>query len=284
MNWRNKGWRNRGWRNTAAHAVAACALACAAADAWAGRSCEDVAAPADQAAVAFDTALNLAKTLDASGQKVAIIARRGQHLEKYGLTFSHAGFVVKTGDGWVVYHDLNICGSATAKLFSQGLAEFFGDSLVSQEAAVVVPEPWLQDRLAQLLASKEETFRMHHAAYSAVAYPFATKYQNSNGWLLETYARAASDQLLPTRDEAQAWLKVAGYKPSIVTIDPLTRLGGRMFKANVFFDDHPPELRWSDKITVNTGDAVMRFVAKRAVAQPGCNHGAFPDTVCLVSP
>jgi hypothetical protein len=268
----------------AARALVLAALSCGAADAVAGRSCEEHATPAGQTAIAFDAALNLAKTLDASGQKVAIIARRGQNLEKFGLTFSHAGYAVKVQDEWVVYHALNLCGSATEKLFTQGLADFYAEALVSKETAVVVPEPWLQDRLAKLLTSKDEPFRMYHAAYSAVAYPYSTKYQNSNGWLLETYARATSDVMLPTRDEAQAWLKVAGYKPSVIDLGPLTRLGGRMFKANVFFDDHPSELRWSGKITVNTGDAVLRFVAQRAMVQPGCDHGAFPAAVCLVAP
>ena len=250
----------------------------------AGRSCEEHQPTAEQTAVAFDTALNLTKILDATGQKVAIIARRGQNLEKYGILFSHAGLFVKEASGWAVYHDLNLCGSTVAKLFRQGLADFFADDLLSQEAAVVVPEPWLQDRLIQVLTSKEETFRMHQQSYSAVAYPFATKYQNSNGWLIETYARAASDVLLPGREEAQAWLKVAGYKPSVVEIGALTRLGGRMFKANVFFDDHPSELRWNNKITVNTGDAVMNFVAKNGMKQPECDHGKFSEAVCLVRP
>jgi hypothetical protein len=272
------------WLIRTARAFLAALLFGCAADALAGRACEERQTPADQTAIAFDTAWKLARLLNASGQKVVILARRGQHLEQYGVAFSHAGFAMKTEDDWSVYHELNICGSATAKLFSQGLAEFFADDLLSQEVAVVVPEPWLQDRLVQLLRSKEETARMFDSAYSAVAYPFATRYQNSNGWLLETYARAASDILLPSREQAQAWLKVAGYQPSVLHVGPLTRLGGRMFKANVFFDDHPPALRWSDRITVNTGDDVLRFVAKRAMAQAGCAHGAFPDAVCLVAP
>lgn len=281
MNWRAE---RRSVPGLVRAVLLAALLACGTADALAGRACEVQQAPAERTAVAFDTALNLARTLDASGQKLAVIARRGQHLEQYGLAYSHAGFALKTAEGWVVYHDLNLCGSASAKLFSQGLAEFFADDLVSQETAVVVPEPWLQDRLTQLLTSKDELFRMHQSAYSAVAYPFATRYQNSNGWLLETYARAASDVLLPAREQAQAWLKVDDYQPSIVELGAMTRLGGRMFKANVSFDDHPSELRWSGKIKVNTGDAVLRFVAKRALPQPGCPHGAFSAAVCIVAP
>jgi hypothetical protein len=272
------------WRADALAGLLFALLACGAGDALAGRACEDQPATIERTAAAFDTASKLANTLDASGQHLAILARRGQDLDKYGLRFSHAGFAMKTQGEWVVYHELNLCGSATSKLFSQGLAEFFADDLVSNETAVVIPEPWLQDRLVQLLTSKDELFRMYQPAYSAVAYPFSTKYQNSNGWLLETYARAASDVMLPSREEAQAWMKVACYKPSVLDVGAMTRLGGRMFTQNVFFDDHPSELRWNGKITVNTGDAVLHFVATRGVAQPGCEHGPFPAAVCLVEP
>lgn len=272
------------WHAKPARALLFSALTLTAGAALAGRSCEERVAPADQTAVAFDAAAGLAKMLGESGQKLAILARRGQNLEKYGVTFSHAAFAVKTDDGWQVYHDLNLCNSAQSRLFLQGLAEFFADDLISQQVAVVVPEPWLQDRLIQVLSSKEEQFRMHEPAYSAVAYPFATKYQNSNGWVLETYARAAADVKLSNREQAQAWLKIAGYQPSIVELGTLTRLGARMFKANVAFDDQPPELRWKDKITTSTGDSVLRLVAERAQRQPDCVHGKFPDTVCLVTP
>lgn len=250
----------------------------------AGRTCDEKAVEPGKAAIAFDTAFNLSKTLDASGQHVVVLARRGQNLEKYGVTFSHAAFAVKEDGAWQVYHDLNLCGTAVSKLYQQGLAEFLADDLMTQEVAVVAPEPWLQDRLAQLLQSKDEQFRMHEATYSAVAYPFAIKYQNSNGWLLETYARAASEIALPGRVEAQAWLRLAGYVPSVVELGALTRLGARMTKANIAFDDHPPELRWNGKITTNTGDAVLRFVSKGAMPQPTCPHGKFAETVCLVEP
>jgi hypothetical protein len=252
--------------------------------AHAGRACEEKTVAPEKTAIAFDTAAHLARTLEASGQEVAILARRGQNLEKYGVSFSHAGFAVKENGAWQIYHELNLCGSALSKLYVQGLVEFLADDLLSQEVAVVVPEPWLQSRLKQVLASKEEQFRMHHPAYSAVAYPFSTKYQNSNGWVLETYARAAADLKLENREQAQGWLKAAGYAPNIIQLGALTRLGGRMFKANVAFDDHPGELRWNDKITVSTGDAVLRFVSKLAVRQPDCQHGGFPEQVCLVEP
>ncbi len=250
----------------------------------AGQRCDDTPIDAQKTSNAFNAASRFQTLLNSGKQKVVIIARRGQSLEQYGITFSHAAFAVrdKDGSGWAVYHDLNICGSDRAKLYEQGLAEFFADDLIDNEIAVAIPEPWLQDRLVQLLSDEQERHRMHEAHYSAVAYPFARKYQNSNGWLLETYARAAADTLLSDREDAQYWLRKNQYVPSVLNLPPMTRLGGRMFKANVAFDDHPSALRWNDKITVNTGDDVMRFVAKNSIPQPQCEHRDFPVAVCIV--
>jgi hypothetical protein len=271
------------WPAKSAVALAV-ALAAVTGSANAGRACEEQSAPPEDVAQAFDNASKLSDMLDATGQRVLILARRGQNLEKYGVRYSHAAYAVKRDGAWSIHHELNQCGTDRSGLFVQGLAEFLLDASFSREVAIVAPPEWLQDRLAQLLASHDEQNRMHHQRYSAVAYPFALKYQNSNGWVLETYARASSDTLLATRAEAQSWLKREGYTPSRLHLGTLTRLGGRMFKANVAFDDHPPELRWKGTITASTADSLLRFVAREGLAQPGCAHGTFPATVCVVPP
>jgi hypothetical protein len=56
---------------------------------------------------------------------------------------------------------------------------------------------------------------------------------------------------------------MTGYQPTEMHIGPLKRLGGRMFKANVAFDDHPNELRFSDRINVVTVDSIVDFLRKR---------------------
>ncbi|MDO9179148.1 MAG: DUF2145 domain-containing protein [Agitococcus sp.] len=272
------------WRTKFQVVLLVAALGAATDVAYAGRACEDVVIDPTKTMVAFDTALSLAHTLDQTGQDLVILARQGQNLEKYGVTFSHAAFAVKTEGGWRVYHDLNNCGTARSTLFVQGLADFLADDLISKQVAMVIPAPWLQARLQQVLAAKEEQFRMHETAYSAVAYPFSVEYQNSNGWLLETYARAAAEVVLTNRSDAQQWLQTAGYVPSVIEFGLLTRLGARMFKANVSFDDQPSHLRWQGKITASTGDSVLQFVSQGAMTNGTCHHGKFNDAVCLMSP
>ena len=97
-----------------------------------------------------------------------------------------------------------------------------------------------------------------------VAYPFSTQYQNSNQWALEVIAAAeALDPRVQSRRQAQQWLEVAGYQPTELKLDAVTRLGARFSKANVAFDDHPSQLRWSDRIRTVTVDSVFSFVLKR---------------------
>ena len=97
-----------------------------------------------------------------------------------------------------------------------------------------------------------------------MAYPFSTKYQNSNQWALEVVAAAeARDVVVASREQAQQWLKFAGYQPTELKLDAFTRLGARLTKANVAFDDHPGELRWADQIRTVTVDSVFSFIAGR---------------------
>jgi hypothetical protein len=99
-----------------------------------------------------------------------------------------------------------------------------------------------------------------------LAYAFSTQYQNSNQWVLETYAASASDFAVSDRVRAQAWLKLAGFSPLTVHVPASTRLGARLFSANISFDDHPFARRAAGRIDTVTVESVMRFVRGR---EPG---------------
>ena len=98
-------------------------------------------------------------------------------------------------------------------------------------------------------------------AYSMVAYPWAQTYQQSNQWALETLAMTQDPQAR-SRERAQAWLKLKGYEPTTLKISAMTRLGARMTAANVAFDDHPNEKRFSDRIETITVDSVFAWLAR----------------------
>ena len=99
-----------------------------------------------------------------------------------------------------------------------------------------------------------------------VAYPFSTRYQNSNQWVLETLAAAlAPAASVDSRAAAQAWLKDAGFAPTTLAIGAVERLGARAGRANIAFDDHPPERRFAGRIDTVRVESVAGFVLRQTV-------------------
>ncbi|WP_345542187.1 DUF2145 domain-containing protein [Variovorax defluvii] len=233
-------------------------------NAHAGRSCED--RKPDPASIIQGLALaqRTAEQLDASGARVVVLARAGQDLSKHGLRYSHLGLAYKTDAGaWRVVHKLNQCSTAVAAIYRQGLAHFFLDDLWRYEAAWVVPTPAVQAQLAEMLKGEPARItRLHHAPYNLVSYAWGRKYQQSNQWAIETLAAAMEPGTIRSREQAQAWLQFKGYEPTTLKLGPLTRLGGRISAANVAFDDHPNEKRFSDRIETVTVDSVFSWMPR----------------------
>jgi hypothetical protein len=269
-----------------------------AAHASAGQACDTT--PPDTASMtrALGLAERVQRSLDASGAQVVIIARAGQDLTKYGLNWSHLAFAYRDDTPppqpdvnrattilgtygsaataalppqfaargtWRVAHKLNQCGTAEAAIFRQGLAEFFMDTPFRYEAAYVVPNPEVQGALMQVLTDDRRLVQWHTTAYSVVAYPWSTRYQQSNQWALETLA-GSLDPAASTRERAQAWLQLHDYQPTVLHIDALTRLGGRMTRANVAFDDHPNAKRFSDHIETVTVESMFAWMQRTQIA------------------
>ena len=267
--------------------------------ATAGQTCD--AAPPDTVSMtrALGLAERLQQSLDASGAQVVIVARAGQDLRKYGLNWSHLAFAYRedtpspqaivarspvlgqigvpltnglplrqsTRGTWRVVHKLNQCGTAEAAVFRQGLAEFFLDKPFRYEAAYVVPAPEVQAALMQVLTDDQRLVQWHTPAYSVVAYPWSTRYQQSNQWALETLA-GSLDPAASTRERAQAWLQLHEYQPTVLHIDALTRLGGRITRANIAFDDHPNAKRFNDHIETVTVESMFSWMQRMQIAGP----------------
>lgn len=215
------------------------------------------------------------QALDATGAQVVMLGRAGQDLGKYGVRYSHLGWAYKTPEGpWRVAHKLNECGTAVGHVYRQGLGEFFLDDLWRYEAVWAVPSPEVQQRLFLLLQDKGRTKVMNQSAYSMVSYAWGTKYQQSNQWALETLAAAMEPTSVNSREQAQAWLKFKGYEPTTLKIGPLTRMGGRVGSANIAFDDHPSDKRYSDRIETVTVDSMLSWLQRAQL-------GSAPATLVL---
>ena len=202
-------------------------------------------------------------TLEGTDAQVVILGRIGSNQADRGVRYTHAAFLLRDHPAgkWTVVHELNNCGSGNSDLFDEGLANFYLDDIYEFETKIAIPSAELQDRLAATLLGDRRRI-LHEAVYSSIANPWATRFQNSNGWVLETLAEAEQPDQIRTREQAQGWLKAAGYQPSRIHIGGGERAGARLFTPNIRFGDHPDSAWQTQTYEVNTGDSVFRFLPR----------------------
>jgi hypothetical protein len=167
-----------------------------------------------------------AATLDQQGASVALIARIGQDLSRYGLTYSHLGVAFKRDGVWRVAHKLNECGTAEAGLFWQGLGEFVLDDPFRFEAGILIPTPEVQQALAPVFSARDSVLRLHEPRYNLVSYPWVAALSA----VQPVGARDAGHGAvagIDNRIAAQAWLRERGYQPTVLQLSTATRLGAR---------------------------------------------------------
>ncbi len=236
---------------------------------FAGQGCEERALKADNLVQSLSFTYNVVQELDKNfpneGQ-VILLGRVGQDLSKYNQKYSHGGYAYKENGNWTIKHELNICSSDKSALFEEGIGNFFLDGMHKYETvAVSFKEPY-NNTLLKVLQDNSLATKMHHDKYNMLAYPFSTKYQNSNGWLIETFALSLVDsenRKSINRQDAQDLLKNISYQPSLIKIGTLMRLGARMAKANIAFDDQPFNERMAGNIQTVTLDGFIEFLDKQ---------------------
>lgn len=246
---------------------------CVAPAVHAGRNCDATKTTLQTVERGLALAEKTLASLNASGQKVVVLARAGQDLGKYGVQYSHLGIAYQQlgSDGkntWRVLHKLNECGTSVSNVYRQGLGEFFMDDLWRYEAAWLALTPTAQDRVLELIQNPSRAASLHHKPYSMVAYAWGQKYQQSNQWAIETLA-AAIGPGVTSRQQAQSWLGTSGYAPTTLKLGPLTRLGGRVAAANIAFDDHPDQKHFSNRIDTVTVDSVFSWLQRAEISLPG---------------
>lgn len=265
-------------------AVALCLGAASLSATAASTDCGAGSPSAETIAATMHQAQRLKQQLNSEPEPVVILVRQGQDMSSRGLTWSHAGYALRQADNsWRVYHNLNTCGTARSALYVQGLYEFLADELVNQQIAVLRPRGELNAALQELLHSPVKLNLFHSPRYNLIAWPFSGPYQNSNGWLLELFARA-NDSHIWSRQQARDWLAQESYQPSLVNVTLFERLGAKVVASNVFTDDQPDELLAQGKVGLNSGDSVIRFIARYSRVIPGCQHLNLPDSVCVFIP
>lgn len=231
-------------------------------------------------------ALEVQAQLNRLNPKVALIARVGSNLKPYGQYYSHIGFVVKNYPGqkgkWTVVHLLNQCDLPQSSIYKQGLMNFFMDDLYNLDYQITIPTEATQEKLYQTLRSPQIQ-SLHKRDYSMIAYPFSTKYQNSNQWVLELIATSINPQSAVnsqstinsqsakninsqssnSRSAAQAYLAKTHYQPSLIPINGISKFNASLFSSHVKFDDHPLEEQRRNKFATVTVTSVVDYLRKQ---------------------
>jgi hypothetical protein len=256
-----------------ARLAAAALLLCASAAASAGLPtfCQQ---SIDISAAEQDRVLRFASVvkgeLERSGDAVALIARAGLDLSRFGQLYSHAGIALRDNPGgpWAVRQLYYACDEARPRLFDQGVAGFaLGADTPSRGHVSLLFLP-RQDGalLAQAALDKRLALALLSGQYSANAYAYGTRYQNCNGWVAEMLASAWGrlDATRQPREHAQAWLRTQGYTAGPVKIPSHWMMFAGQFVPLVHVNDHPVEDLHALALQVSVPASIEAFVHKQA--------------------
>ena len=219
--------------------------------------------------------------LERSGAALALIARSGIDLGRFGVRYSHAGLSLRASPEtpWAVRQLYYACDEKLPRLFDQGMAAFLmggDDPSIGYVSIVLLPPDEAAD-VERMALENRQALQLLGATYSANAYPFSPQYQNCNQWVVELLAAAwgaagppatASDSwssATPSslRARAQGWLQVAGYAPTRFDVGNPFLLWLSGFSPWLHQDDHPAEDLDRNVYRVSMPAAIESFVRAR---------------------
>lgn len=207
--------------------------------------------------------------LERSGHTVAIVARSGLALQRFGHRYSHAGVSLKASPSipWSVRQLYYACDEKRPRIFDQGMSGFVMGALDPAEGyvSIVLLPPDAAQALERTALDELQALRLLGGSYSANAYAFGQQYQNCNQWLAELMAHAWG--ALPpdgnARGQAQAWLRDQHYQPSSFSLGwgPLAWLAGLLPWLHT--DDHPEQNMVDAQFQVSMPASIEAFVQQR---------------------
>jgi hypothetical protein len=154
--------------------------------------------PAALSAAQQDRLLRLGAVIKAaledSGHSLALIARSGLDLSRFGMRYSHAGVSLQASANapWSVRQLYYDCDERRPRIFDQGIAGFLlgtGDPAIGYVSVLLMPAADAAP-LERAVQDRRQALRLLGTTYSANAYPFALRYQNCNQWVAEMLAVA----------------------------------------------------------------------------------------------
>jgi hypothetical protein len=156
--------------------------------------------------------------LNDNNAQSALVGRVGQNLSEYHLKYSHIGIFFKENNEWFVYHELNKCATSESFVFKEGVGNFFLDDMYSFDAIIYLPSPQLQEKIVSSIKNKSFS-KFHTTNYNMTAFPFSTKYQNSNQFILESVTSLLSNEIeFQSREDIQNFLKLKKFQSTTLEI------------------------------------------------------------------
>jgi hypothetical protein len=205
--------------------------------------------------------------LQASAQTVAIVARSGLNLARFGIRYSHAGISLQgnPNGAWSVRQLYYACDEGQPRLYDQGLPGFlFGtdDPSLGYLSIVLLPASHAA-ALERAALDTPRALALLGGGYSANAHAFSTRYQNCNQWLAELLAAAWGDGD-GGRDGAQRWLTAQGYAPQPVEVNSRLLMFAAGFVPWLTTDDHPGEDIEAMRFRTSLPASIEAFVREQA--------------------
>jgi hypothetical protein len=253
--------------------IAAALMLFASATAWAGLPtfCDraDKVTAADQDRVLRFAAV-VKDELTRSGSSLALVARAGLDLSRFGLLYSHAGIALKDNPGgpWAVRQLYYACDESRPRLFDQGMSGFVlgADAPTHGHVALLFPPADDAAQLERAALDNRLALALLGGQYSANAYAFGTRYQNCNQWVAELMAFAWGH--LPASDaprvQAQDWLRAQGYAATPVKIPSHWLMFAGQFVPLVHVGDHPLDDIHALALHISVPTTIEEFVQRTA--------------------
>jgi len=197
-----------------------------------------------------------------------LVSRSGLDLSRFDIRYSHTGVAWRAATGaWSARQLYYACDESRPRIFDQGMAGFamgIDNPALGYVSIVRLPPA----AAASLQGAALDTARALHLlsnAYSATAYPFSTRYQNCNQWIVELMAAAWGDLAdgEDLRQRAQAWLATAPYAPEPVTVRSRWLMWVAPFVPFVHLDDHPAHARQSRQLAISLPSTLEAFARQR---------------------
>lgn len=195
---------------------------------------------------------DIEKTLASKGARVALVFRSGRTRDRLpeNVSYTHGAFWVYQDiqredgtimKGYAVYNLYHGDGESMPKTTSYLHQDFpidFTIASVVDDVAVIIPEPELQRRILNIMAT--DTYqKLHVSEYSLISNIGDRTYQNCNEFLMDVMA--AGIWQTDNYDQLKANLR-AYFEPTVIRSDPLERFFAPMADERLKMGDHRGEI------------------------------------------